>query len=417
MYSQIASKYKDRKFIAIFIIGFGCGIPLPLTSSMLSNYLFSYGIDVKTVGFFGLVGLPYTIKPLWSPLIDNITLPILNRFGKRKGWLILSQVVLVFLIILFAQLDPSKDLGLVAAIVTLIAFFSATQDIIVDALRIEMLKDEDQGFGVTSYVFGYRIALLFAAAGGLVIADQYSWKITLVMLAISIAIAAFLASLLNEEPIHEKVEYKNFTAWIKHAFLDPFTNFTQRPNWVLVILVVFLYRISDAYLGMMTSPFLLGLGFSYTEIAKVLKLYGFIMTLVGTFLGGLLVKRLSIYNAMLIAGVLSSLSNLVFILQYYFGHDVSVLIFVTSVENLTGSISGATLLAYLGLLCNRKFTATQYAMLTSLTAFNRTILTSTSGIVAKALGWVDFFIFSAIIALPSLLIILYLNKKEHQNEI
>jgi PAT family beta-lactamase induction signal transducer AmpG len=398
------------KMLPILLLGFACGLPLPLTASTLSAFLYEYGLDLSSIGLFGLVAVSYSLKPLWSPLIDNLPPPVLAYLGKRRGWLILIQTLLAIAILLLGQFDPKDQLFFIAVAAFSVGFLSATQDIIVDALRIESLSDEEQGLGIANYTLGYRIAMLTGSAGTLAIAELFSWNIAFTAMA-ALTLIGITATLFIKEPKHHKIKIKNTTQWLTHSFILPFTEFTNRHNWFLVLIFVVLYKLCDAYLGMMTTPFLIQIGFDKLEIAGIVKTFGLISTLLGIYLGAFYIKKYNIYKVLFYAGLSSAIANLVFVLQFYQGHNIQTLMLVISVDNFAGGISSAALLAYVSQLCNREFTATQYAMLSSLATIGRTTLSSSAGFLAEKIGWVDFFVFSAILCLPALFLIKFLYKK------
>ncbi|WP_053332633.1 AmpG family muropeptide MFS transporter [Candidatus Jidaibacter acanthamoebae] len=408
MFSKFAPK---KKMFLIFILGFSCGLPLPLTLSTLSAYLYEYGFSLSSIGLFGLSQLPYSLKPFWSPLLDNLNPPFLSFLGKRRGWLIIIQVFLFIFILLLGQFNPKENIYLLAMITLGMAFFSASQDIIVDALRVESLEDDEQGMGVAYYTFGYRAAMFIATAGALYLADIFSWSYAFFVLSILSAFG-IISALLMDEPKHQIRVNNNASGWFYNSFIVPFLDFTNHRNWYLILLFVALYKLSDAYLGAMTSPFLLEQKFSKMEIAEIVKFYGVFATLLGTFAGGYLVKYINIYVALFWGGIISSVSNLAFILLCGTEHDIPRLIVVITIENFASGLSSATFVAYMGTLCNRQFTASQFALLSSLASVGRTTLSSTSGFLAQQIGWVDFFIFSAILCLPALILLKFINNSK-----
>lgn len=400
-----------KKKWLILLLGFSCGLPLPLTLSTFSAFLHDYAFTLHSIGLLTLTQAPYILKPLWSPFLDHIKPPLFSGFGKRRGWLIIVQFFLFFSILLLGQFNPQNSLALISLIALSMSFFSASQDIIVDALRVESFKDDEQGVGVAYYTFGYRVAMFVATAGALYTAHVKGWEIAFFTLAI-LSLIGMLAAFIIDEPHHKTAkERTNILEWFRHAFIDPFEEFTNRRNWFLVLVFVLFYKLSDAYLGPMSTPFFLKMGFSKLEIAKIVKTYGLAATLLGTFLGGYLVRFFSIYVLLFWGAVIASVSNLAYILQFDAGYDIKVLMLVIGLENLASGISSAIFVAYLGIICNKEFTATQFALLTSLSAVSRTTLAATSGIVAETVGWVDFFIFSAILCLPALVLIKWINKQ------
>lgn len=399
--------YFQRKILIILLLGFTSGLPLSLSASTLLTMLKDYGLDISVIGLFAAVSIPYSLKFFWSPLIDNLKLPVLsNILGRRRSWLFLTQSLLAIAIFLLGVIDPIADLYLVAIVAVIVAFLSATQDIIIDALRIEMLKDGEQGAGAASIVFGYRVAMLVSSAGALTLAHFYDWKFSYFCMCLLMLPGILTNLLLVKEPQVKATKPKTeFIEWFKKAFIEPFTEFLSRKNSIIILIFIILYKLGDAYLGTMTNPFLMELGFDKLEIAKIVKLYGFWATMAGVFVGGWMVARIGIKNSLFIGCVLQTLSNLVFIVQAEAGHDPLVLTGVIMIENFTSGIGSPVIVAYLSSLCNLNFTATQYALLSSFAATARSTLSTPSGYLAKYLGWTDFFILTAVISIPAILLV------------
>ncbi len=412
MLSKFASK---KDLILIFILGFSCGLPLPLTLSTLSAFFHEYGISLSSIGLITLTQLPYALKPLWAPFLDNLKPPLTSFLGKRRGWLIIIQVFLGLSIFLLGQFNPGEYLSVVAIFSLSVAFFSASQDIVVDALRIESFSDEEQGVGVAYYTFGYRVGMFVATAGALYFSHVLGWKVAFLVMSL-LSISGIISALLINEPEHKELkEAKDIKEWFHNAFVIPFAELTSRHNWFYILLFISLYKLSDAYLGAMTSPFLLKIGFSKLEIATIIKTYGLFATLAGTFAGGYLAKYCNIYSLLFYSAIISSIANLAFILQHNVGHDVKTLMLVISIENFASGLSSAAFTAYIGLLCNKQLTATQFALFSSIGSIGRTTLSSSSGFLAETIGWVDFFIFSAILCLPALILIKFINNSKQDS--
>lgn len=400
------------KLFQVFLLGLAAGLPLPFTLSTLSLYLADNGVSLDAIGLFSLVGLPYTWKFLWSPLIDNISIPYLKAIGHRKSWLLIIQMLLAFSFFTMSSIDITTHLMLFAINVFIMGFLSATQDILIDALRIEMLKDNDQARGASSYTFGYRIALLISSAGVLYMAQYVSWKLGFIMIASLLGVLIFNTLSIQEKAAKVLPQLLS-QKWLEHSFIAPFKDFMQHRNWYFIILFVAIYRLSDAYIGMMTGPFYKYLGFNNGEIASIVKIYGVGATLFGTVIGGYFCSRKEqLYYLLVYSGILAALTNFLFIVLYYAGHNSTMLMIVVSLDNFAGAMANVAFLTYISLLCNNKeFTATQFALLSSLGALGRTTFSSSAGIIATNLGWVAFFIFSAILAVPGLMLIKILNRK------
>lgn len=402
--------YLDKRIWIISLLGFSSGLPLLLTGGTLGFWLAETGSSNTSIGLFALVGIPYTFKFLWSPLIDRLPLPGLTKLlGRRRAWMFVSQLTLILALLGLSGSNPHENLSLMAVFALLVAFLSATQDIVIDAYRVDILDNKTYGAGAASVVFGYRIGMLVSGAGALYLATYFSWALVYQFMAASLGIG-LLATLLGKEPHRVDQESSSSHDWFHQAVIAPFQDFMSRPNWWVVLVFITLYKLGDAFVSNMTSPFYLDVGFSKIEIANITKVFGVIATLGGSFLGGWVVSRLGVYRALLLCGIAQLLSNLVFALQAYAGHDLRVLVLVIAVENITGGMGTAALVAYLSKLCNASFTATQYALLSSLTAVGRTFLSSPCGLIADTVSWPVYFGISTLVAIPGMLLLVYLMR-------
>ena len=411
--------YFQFKIITIFLLGISSGLPLALSGSALALMLLESGVDIAKISLFGLASTPYAFKYLWSPLVDNLRIPILSKLlGRRRSWLLLTQALLTVVILFVGlQVNISENLFFIGISILTLSFLSATQDIIIDAYRIEILSEEDQGMGVATAVLGYRVGMLLSGAGSLYLAHFFGWKIAYCTIG-SLILPGLIAAFLYGEPINDQAKpvESGLINWFSHAFIKPFLEFIGRQNWILILLFIMLYKLSDAYLSMMTTPFLVEIGFSKLEIANIIKIYGFIAMSCGMFVGGYLLKSYKNSYSLLAFGlILESLSNLAFLVQSLYGHDNMILTFVISVENLCSGISTAMLVAYISNMVNKEFTATSYALLTSFVAVGRATLSSSAGSMTLLLGWTNFFIFTSLLSLPAFICLYYLyhkNKKQ-----
>lgn len=426
------SVYRERRVLSLLLFGFSSGLPLLLVYSTLSAWLTEVGVSKTAIGFVSLVGTAYALKFLWSPLVDKLPIPILTGLlGRRRSWMLVSQVGLIISIYGMAISDPATADGLWWMIfwAVVVAFASATQDIVIDAYRTEILDDEKMGAGAANLVFGYRVAMLAAGGGSLIIADFAGWSWAYMAMA-GLVLVGVLAVLLNPEPQvrtsreSEALEGKGraflernahlpgpvlgASAWIYAAVVCPFAEFMSRRGWVAVLLFVALYKYGDALLGVMANPFYLEMGFSKTEIGAVSKGFGLAMTLVGAALGGVLVARYGILRALLVCGVLQAASNLVFALQAWVGYSMPMLMVTIASENLSGGMGTTAFVAYLSSLTNVAYTATQYALLSSLMAFARTLFASGGGWLADQMDWVSFFLVTTLAALPGLALLIWM---------
>jgi len=414
---ESVAPYLNRRVIVVLLLGFASGLPLLLSFGTLSAWLREADVERSAIGLFSLVGLPYALKPLWAPLMDGLRLPILtDMLGRRRGWMVLSQGMLMLAIGGLALSNPGDAPFLMAGFAVLVAFFSASQDIVIDAYRIETLNEDEQGIGAAAVTYGYRAGMLVAGAGALILADMWTWTHAYLAMAILVLVGTVTILLSPEPPGPEgdaaPVSRKRRTLgqWLVDFVVAPFLEFATRPGWLVILLFIVTFKLGDAFLSIMTNPFYIDLGFTKTEIAEVTKLFGLIALAVGLFIGGLLIRWTGLLNALLISGVLQAASNFVFAYQVVAGNDVGVLTITIAVENVTGGMGTAAFVAYLSSLTNTAFTATQYALLSAFMAFGRTLLSSPSGYLVDFVGWFDFFILSVGVAVPGLILLLVLMR-------
>jgi PAT family beta-lactamase induction signal transducer AmpG len=407
------TKQKSAKnFCIIFFLGIASGLPLALILSTLKALLLEKGFDLKTIGFFALISLPYSLKIFFAPIIDSFRVPILTKiFGQRKSWIILAQILLGTFILSLGAAGLTANLSAIAVFALLVAFASASQDIVIDGYRIELINEEDQGLAASFYIYGYRIGLLISGAGALVIAELVSWDAVFFVMAGFMFSSIFITILAQETRKNFKPEKHNFASWIKNFVFVPLKEFTHRQHWIAILAFIILFKLSDAFAGSLTLPFLLEIGFSKIEYASIVKTFGLFATLFGIFIGGIFVKKIGISKSLWIAAIAQMLSNLAFSYLAQIGHNVEILYFVIFIENFSGGIGDAVFVAYLSALCNKNFSATQYAILASLSTVARSVLTSSAGIFAQDLGWYQFFIFSTLLAIPSLLFLFTIGLK------
>jgi len=439
-YKIVLSKlgpYNKYNILAFIPLGFCAGLPLPLIGATMSARLMDSGLSLTSIGLFALAGTPYALKFLWSPLIDTIKIPFLNNLlGKRRSWLLFTQIILFILFFIISNINPVEDLHMLALLVCSAAFISATQDIALDAYRIELHSEKELAAGIATYVLGYRIALIVAGAGALYLAEFMSWNVAFIIMSLCFLVGPiiliFLPSNNNiiDNSDKNSAKFANFLQWIKKAVLDPFIEFSQRQSWVWILIFIAIYKLGDALAGNMTTPFLLDIGFSKIQIANIVKVIGLAATLIGLFLGGLLVAKYNIISVLFIGGFLQMFSNLFFAFQGIVGVNTNILMLTISIENLAGGIGTAAFLAYLSKLVDPRYIATQFALLTSFMALSRTQLSAPAGWMVEGINWdgiiifisqfipinleivlddnikwVLFFIITTIIAIPGLLII------------
>lgn len=390
-----------------FLMGFSCGVPLLLTLSVLQAWMKEEGVDLSVIGLFSLVGLPYTLKFLWSPILDRFTLPL---FGRRRGWLLLFQLLLALAIAGLGMSNPATNPWLVAGAAFLVTFFSASQDIVVDAYRREDLSDNELGLGSSLYVNGYRVGMLLAGSGGLILSDHFSFQQVYFIMAASLLVG-IVTTLLCREP--EVAEGTPTT--FREAVLQPFIEYFSRDGALLILLFVLLYKIGDQMASTMTIPFYLDIGFTKTQIGAVAKMFGFWATIGGGLLGGIMLLRLGILRSLWIFGILQAISTAGFSLLAMVGNNLTGLAAVIAFENLAGGMGTAAYVAYMASITNKKFTATQYALLSSLMGVPRVLASAPTGFMVQSMGWFWFFLVCTLIAIPGLVLLKWVAGMQEKN--
>jgi PAT family beta-lactamase induction signal transducer AmpG len=408
-WSEALAVYLTPRQLIILVMGFASGLPLLLTLSTLSYWLKKVGTDLTAIGLFSAVGAPYGYKFLWSPVIDQVRLPLLAALlGHRKSWLFVLQLLLAAAIFALGLTDPAEAPFGTALAVVVVAFFSASQDIVIDAYRIEILDAEEQAAGAATTQVGYRIGLLLAGAGAIALSDFVSWPVVFDTLAACILACAVFTLFIPEPKIRRPSFGNDYAAWLNEAVVQPFREFMQRRGWLVVLLFILFYKFGDAFSGFLANPFYVQMGFSGVEIAAITKVYGILATVIGGLLGGAVVTRIGLFRTLMIGGILQAATNLLFTVLALHGHDLILLGIAISADNLAGGVAAAAFVAYLSGLCNRAFTATQYALLSSFMAQGRTLMSMPSGWLAKQLGWPEFWAVTALMAIPGLLLLLWL---------
>ena len=429
--AETLAVYLRPRVLIVLFLGFSAGLPLALSGSTLQVWMTQSGVDIKTIGLFAAVGTPYTIKFLWAPIVDALDVPVLARLlGRRRGWLLLSQFLLVVAIVLLGFCDPSAAPWLVALAALLVATASATQDIVIDAFRVESLPESEQAAGMASYVAAYRIGMLVSTAGALFLVTRFevmgfgknaAWTAGYIAMA-GFVVIGMVTTLIATEPAksdlaqadHAAHARENVVARVARTAYTAFTEFLSRDAAVAVLVFVVLFKFTDALAGAMTAPFVIKIGFSRDEYAAVVKGVGLAATLLGGFAGGFVARAYPLSTSLWIGGVLQALANLAFSWQATVGADIAALTFAITAENFTSAIGTVIFVAYLSALCNNPLhTATQYALLTALAAVGRTYLSLGAGYIAEATGWVWFFAICAAAGLPSLVLLAWLQRRGH----
>jgi len=388
----------SRRMLVAFVMGFSCGLPLLLTMSVLQAWMTDAGVDLTVIGMMALVGLPYTLKFLWAPFLDRFTLPFL---GRRRGWMLLAQIALTVSIAGLGRSDPTQNPWLLAVAAFLVTFFSSSQDIVVDAYRREDLSDEELGLGSSLYINGYRVGMLLASGGGLIMADHMDFSMVYLILA-GCMLPGLLTTLLTPEPETPAGTPRT----MREAIVDPLVEYLSRQDALLILVFILLYKVGDTMASAMTTPFYLDIGFSKSEIGAVVKLFGFWATIAGGLAGGIMMLRLGINRSLWVFGFLQAASTAGFALLANVGYSVPWLSAVIAFENLSSGMGTAAYAAFMASITNKKFTATQYALLTSLMGVPRVFASAPTGFLAKNVGWETFFIACTLIAIPGMLLLL-----------
>ena len=414
--------YLERRLLIIFAMGFASGLPLALSGATLAIWLTEAGVGLTAIGLFAAVGTPYSVKFLWAPLIDRVSLPLLApRLGRRRSWMVLIQLMLMAAIAVLGFTRPQEAPLVTAFCALLVAFLSASQDVVIDAYRIEILTPEQQGAGAAATQAGYRMGMIASGAGALfLVHGGLDWSLVYAAMAVLLTAGLVVALCAPEPPESESPEAEaspsaaGFGSRLKDMVADPFAEFFARngvQTALLILVFILLYKLGDAFAGVMANPFYVRIGFSLGEIAAVSKVFGIVATLVGVLLGGLVVARYGVLWSLFGCGIAQMLSNLMFAAQAAIGPDVGFLMLTIGIENLTGGMGSAAFVAYLSLLCNTAYTGTQYALFSSFMAVGRTWLSASSGWVADQTDWVTFFILSTVIALPGLVMAIWMVKR------
>ena len=379
------------------VMGFASGLPLLLTITLLQAWMKEAGVDLGVIGLMSLVGLPYTLKFLWSPLLDRYVPPVL---GRRRGWLLIFQACLVASICLLATADPAGSPWAVALAALAVTFFSASQDIVIDAYRREDLADEELGLGSSLYIAGYRVGMWVCSAGGLILADYVSFPSVYLIMAACL-LPAMLTTVLTPEPPAPM----GLPLTLKEAVIEPFSEYFTRPGAILILAFILFYKLGDTMASAMTIPFYLDLKFTKTEIGTIVKTIGLWATIGGGLVGGTMMLKLGINRSLWIFGFLQAVSTAGFAVLARLGHSLAGLTFVVGFENLTSGMGTAAYAAFMASLTNKKFTATQYALLSSLMGVPRVMASSVTGYLAEFTGWQGFFVICTLIAAPGLILL------------
>ncbi|MDP2548544.1 MULTISPECIES: AmpG family muropeptide MFS transporter [unclassified Oceanobacter] len=432
--------YTRKPVLAIALLGFGAGLPFLLVFSTLTAWLRDAEVERTTIGFFAWIGMTYSIKVFWAPVVDRVSIPLLSRWlGQRRSWILVGQAGIASGLLWMSLLDPHTDLWWIAASALLVAFASSTQDVALDAYRIEAVDDEYQGAMSASYIFGYRVALLFSGAGALYLADWYSWSWSYIGMA-ALMLVGIAATFWCDEPNHLDAEQRGrmdaelidrligrpmhlmqrpaWQRWLLGAVICPLLEFFQRNGWFALLILSFIavFRLSDITMGVMANPFYLDMGYSKSDIARIAKIFGFVMTVVGSGVCGVMVVKWGMYRPLLLGAILVASTNLLFAVMAMTWDGsrppLSWLAVVISADNLSGGIASTAFVAYLSSLANKSYTATQYALFSSLMTLPGKFISGFSGWVVDGWGYSDFFIIAAALGIPAVLLVLVLMKQQ-----
>jgi PAT family beta-lactamase induction signal transducer AmpG len=391
--------YLRPRLLAVLMLGFASGVPLALTGDLLKARLFEQGLSLQTIGLFALVAMPYTFKFLWAPVMDVWRIPLLSaQIGHRRAWLWITQGLVVLAMVGMAVVSPEVSVLATAIAALLLAFTSASQDIVIDAYRVEMLREEEYGAGAAMAVLGYRLGMLMSGGGLLMLADHLPWQ-GVYLLAVPCVLSASLLSLWIGEPkARRATEERQGIA----ALLAPYRSFLQRSDWAMLLAFVIAYKLGDAMAGVLTTPFLLDTGFTKTQIGAIVKGFGVFAAIGGSLLGGWAVRRYGMMRTLWVGGIVQMLSNGVYIWQARMGAVPEVLMCVITLENMAGGFGTAAFVAFISHLCNRSYTASHYAALSALASVGRTGFSASAGFIVASVGWEAFFWLSMLVALPGL---------------
>lgn len=406
------TRYFSAQNLSVALLGFSSGLPILMTLSTLTYWLSTLDVEKSAIGLASLLGMPYLLKFIWAPLLDLFQLPFLRKLGRRKGWIIFFQVLIAIIFLLLAMIDPKESPYLLGILIFSLAFASASQDIVVDAYRIDALDEKTQAYGASSYLFMYRIAMLFMGAGVLALSDLYSWSVIFQGIALLVVVITVLTLFIPEKSPEISEKASSIKAYQNpfKRFIEGFEQFFKRDYALLFLLLVICYKLPDAVSGVMATPFYHEMGYSGTEIGAVSKIYGLVATLFGAFLAAAIINMLGLYRSLIVSAILIGVTNLGYLL-IIMSPSLPMLMVALSAENFISGFSSALFIMFLGLLCDRNASATQYALLSAFATFGLRVLGGASGFMVEGLGWANFFISTAFLFIPSLILIMILKSQ------
>ena len=404
--------YTSSESIRMVFLGFSAGLPHPLLFATLTLWLASAEVSISEITMFGWVGIIYAIKFLWAPMLDRLRLPgLTSLIGQRRSWMLLTQAIILVGLIYMSFLQPESDLIFLAYMSIIVAFASASQDVAIDAYRIEIAESKFQAVLGASYQLGYRISALTSGAGALYLASFYDWKLTYQIMSMFMLVGIMTVIMIPEST--KPFEKNNNSGWLKKTLIEPFAEFFKRNGYWSLFLLMFIaiYRVSDLIIGIAANPFYADLGFNLSEIATVTKVFGFTITIIGAFIGGLTVARFGISKLLIISSILLTATNLFFLFLNNAGPSLPALVLTISADNFALGFSGTVFIAFLSSLTSRYFTASQYALFTSVMFLPGITLSGFSGQIIESSGWSTLFIYSALLGIPSIACSLLIVKK------
>ena len=404
--------FRDYRQFEIFLLGSLSGMPLSIIFTTITAWLSDEHIAIEIITTFALARTPYSLKFLWAPLVDHMRIPVLHNLGQRKSWLIICTALISIILFLMSMSSPQKQLMIFYSLAVILGFLSATFDVSVDAYRIEKFEVELLGVATANFVFGYRLGLLIISYFGLKFAHYTnSWPQTFFVMFIVYLIATiFIFTLKEEQIIREKIEKLSINLFIK-LIISPLKDFLQRQYALIILLAVVFYKLGEAMLSGICIPFYKEMGFNWSQVAEGVKFYGFFATILGVYIGGFLIYLIGHTKALILGGLIQSITHLTFIWLHHQGTDYYSLVLAVAIENFAASIGTSALTAYLGMLCNKKFAATQYALLSSSASLANNFLVVYGGSLVKMMGWDNYFVFTIFMGLPAIVLLMYLNKK------
>lgn len=406
---NIKQIFYNKRIAVTFLLGFSSGLPLPLVWGTLKGWMTSAGVDLKTVGIFSLVTYPYSVKFLWAPFIDRFTFPFLHR---RTGWMVVTQLLLIVFIILLGKTDPLQSVTLVGVFGIIVAFLSASQDIVIDAYRVELLKEEELGAGAAVTTAGARIGLLISGALAFVLSDHMPWSTVYAIMA-GLMSVGLVTAFFAPEPTNPSKPPRT----VKEAIIEPFKTFFQRSRAIEILLFIIVFKLGDVLAGEMLTPFLIKMNYTRTMIGTLNKGFGMASTIVGSLVAGAIVSQIGIWRSLLLFGSLQPISNLLFVLLAKSDQSYPLLVMCIGVENFCTGMGSTAFVAFIMSLCDKRYTGTHFALLSSVMALSRPFVGTTTGYLAETLGWAGYFGLSALLALPGILLLFRFKKEFSQPQV